>query len=90
MAVISDPIADMLTRIRNANTANHQTVDIPASRILLPAGEPTPAYALPIIGGGHTYAIVLYGEHRTGEPMDIAASSQPKFRPGKVLKDAVQ
>ena len=27
---------------------------------------------------------------RTGEPMDIKASSQPKFRPGKVLKDAVQ
>ena len=26
---------------------------------------------------------------RTGEPMDIAATSQPKFRPGKVLKDAV-
>lgn len=33
MAVITDPIADMLTRIRNANTANHQTVDIPASRM---------------------------------------------------------
>lgn len=44
--------------------------DIPASRILLPAGELIPAYALPIIGGGHTFAIVLYGEHRTGEPMD--------------------
>jgi small subunit ribosomal protein S8 len=29
---ITDPIADMLTRIRNANTANHQTVDIPASK----------------------------------------------------------
>ena len=27
---------------------------------------------------------------RTGEPMQINASSQPKFRPGKVLKDAVQ
>ena len=26
---------------------------------------------------------------RTGEPMQIKASSQPKFRPGKVLKDAV-
>ena len=26
---------------------------------------------------------------RTGEPMDIAATSQPKFRPGKVLKEAV-
>ena len=29
---LTDPIADMLTRIRNANTANHQTVDVPASR----------------------------------------------------------
>ena len=27
---------------------------------------------------------------RTGEPMQIAASAQPKFRPGKLLKDAVQ
>jgi DNA-binding protein HU-beta len=27
---------------------------------------------------------------RTGEPMQIKASVQPKFRPGKVLKDAVQ
>ena len=33
MGVITDPIADLLTRIRNANTANHQTVDIPASRM---------------------------------------------------------
>jgi len=33
MGVITDPIADMLTRIRNANTANHLTVDIPASRM---------------------------------------------------------
>ena len=30
---ISDTIADMLTRIRNANTAKHDTVDIPASKI---------------------------------------------------------
>ncbi len=30
---ISDPIADMLTRIRNANTAKHNTVDVPASKI---------------------------------------------------------
>ena len=29
----NDPIADMLTRIRNANTAKHDTVDIPASKI---------------------------------------------------------
>ena len=30
---ITDPIADMLTRIRNANTSKHKTVDIPASNI---------------------------------------------------------
>ena len=30
---MSDPIADMLTRIRNAITAKHDTVDIPASKI---------------------------------------------------------
>lgn len=30
---MSDPIADMLTRIRNANTAKHDTVDIPLSKI---------------------------------------------------------
>ena len=30
---ITDPIADMLTRIRNANSAKHKTVDIPASKI---------------------------------------------------------
>ena len=30
---MSDPIADMLTRIRNANTAKHDTVDLPASKM---------------------------------------------------------
>ncbi|MGI6205149.1 MAG: 30S ribosomal protein S8 [Anaerovoracaceae bacterium] len=30
---MTDPIADMLTRIRNANTAGHETVDIPASKM---------------------------------------------------------
>ena len=30
---MTDPIADMLTRIRNANTAGHKTVDIPASNM---------------------------------------------------------
>ena len=30
---MSDPIADMLTRIRNANMAKHDTVDVPASRM---------------------------------------------------------
>ena len=29
----NDPVADMLTRIRNANTAKHDTVDVPASKM---------------------------------------------------------
>ena len=36
---ITDPIADMLTRIRNANTAKHDTVDIPASKMKLAIAE---------------------------------------------------
>ncbi|MCL1925283.1 MAG: 30S ribosomal protein S8 [Defluviitaleaceae bacterium] len=32
---MSDPIADMLTRIRNANTAKHKTVDVPSSKVKL-------------------------------------------------------
>ena len=31
--VMSDPIADMLTRIRNANIVRHETVEIPASKV---------------------------------------------------------
>jgi small subunit ribosomal protein S8 len=31
--VMTDPIADMLTRIRNANQMKHETVDIPASKL---------------------------------------------------------
>ena len=36
---MSDPIADMLTRIRNANTAKHDTVDIPSSKMKLAIAE---------------------------------------------------
>ena len=33
MTTTNDPIADMLTRIRNANTAKHDTVDVPVSKM---------------------------------------------------------
>ena len=36
---ITDPIADMLTRIRNANSSKHKTVDIPASKMKLSIAE---------------------------------------------------
>ena len=35
----TDPIADMLTRIRNANTAKHETVDVPASKMKISIAE---------------------------------------------------
>lgn len=35
MATITDPIADLLTRIRNAQRANHEQVEIPASKLKL-------------------------------------------------------
>lgn len=35
MTTTNDPIADMLTRIRNANTARHETVDVPSSKMKL-------------------------------------------------------
>ena len=35
----TDPIADMLTRIRNANTSKHKTVDVPASNMKLGIAE---------------------------------------------------
>ena len=36
---ITDPIADMLTRIRNANSSKHKTVDIPASKMKVAIAE---------------------------------------------------
>ncbi len=36
---MTDPIADMLTRIRNALTAKHETVDVPASKIKVAIAE---------------------------------------------------
>ena len=35
----TDPIADMLTRIRNANSSEHKTVDVPASKMKLPIAD---------------------------------------------------
>ncbi len=36
---MTDPIADMLTRIRNANTSKHDTVDVPASKMKISIAE---------------------------------------------------
>ena len=69
---MSDPIADMLTRIRNANTAKHDTVDVPASKmkeaiaeILLNEGY-VKAYEIVDDGNFKTIRITLkYGKDKT-------------------------
>ena len=69
---MSDPIADMLTRIRNANTAKHDTVDVPASKmkvaiaeILLREGY-IKAFSVEEVGSFKTIHVTLkYGKDKT-------------------------
>lgn len=68
---MSDPIADMLTRIRNANTAKHDTVDVPSSKmkiaiadILLKEGY-IRKYDIEEVGSFNTIHITLkYGKDK--------------------------
>jgi small subunit ribosomal protein S8 len=68
---MSDPIADMLTRIRNANTAKHDTVDVPASKmkiaianILLKEGY-IKAFSVEEVGSFKTIHVTLkYGKDK--------------------------
>ena len=57
---MSDPIADMLTRIRNANSAKHDTLDVPASKMKL-------AIAKILLDEGYIakYAIIEDGAFKT-------------------------
>jgi len=69
---MSDPIADMLTRIRNANTAKHDSVDIPASKmkvaiadILLKEGY-IKNYEIEEVGGfGSIHITLKYAKNKT-------------------------
>ena len=84
---MSDPIADMLTRIRNANTAKHDTVDVPASKmkiaiadILVDEGYIT-KYDLTEDGAVKTMNITLkYGANRQKAITGIKRVSKPGLR----------
>ena len=60
MAMVTDPVADMLARIKNANTAFHERVDVPASRL-----KKEIAKLLKAEGFIKNYELV------TGEPRDV-------------------
>ena len=85
---MSDPIADMLTRIRNANTAKHDTVDVPASKmkvaiadILLKEGY-IKGYNVEEVGSFKTIHITLkYGKDKNEKVISgLKRISKPGLR----------
>lgn len=84
---ITDPIADLLTRIRNASTAKHDTVDIPASnmkkaicQILLDEGY-IKNFTVTEDGKQGVITVVLkYGEAKTPVITGLRRVSKPGLR----------
>ena len=84
---ITDTIADMLTRVRNANTAKHDTVDIPASnmkkaiaQILVDEGF---VKSFQVINGGKQGVIRInlkYGENKSAVITGLRRVSKPGLR----------
>jgi small subunit ribosomal protein S8 len=69
--VVSDPIADMLTRIRNANAARHSEVRVPASRLKLDV-------ARVLRDEGYVAGYEVEGNpDRTGEVLKISFKARP-------------
>ncbi len=84
---ITDPIADLLTRIRNANSAKHDTVEVPASntkkaicKILLDEGY---IKDMKVEDTNHQGTIVItlkYGEKKTRVIQGLKRISKPGLR----------
>jgi small subunit ribosomal protein S8 len=87
MAVITDPIADMLTRIRNANIAFHERVDIPASRLKKDVARVLKdegfVKAFEVVSGAPRDVIRItlkYGQHRERVINGLQRISRPGLR----------
>ena len=84
---ITDPIADMLTRIRNANSAKHETVDIPASnmkkaiaQILLDEGYIASYKVIEDEKQGVIRVTLQYGENKSQVITGLRRVSKPGLR----------
>ena len=84
---ITDPIADMLTRIRNANSAKHETVDIPASnmkkaiaQILLDEGYIASYKVIEDDKQGVIRVTLKYGENKSQVITGLRRFSKPGLR----------
>ena len=85
--VMTDPIADMLTRIRNANDAGHKTVEMPASKekkaiaqILLEEGYITKVDYVADEKQGVIKITLKYGENKSRVVAGIKRISKPGLR----------
>lgn len=85
--VVTDPIADMLTRIRNANSAKHETVDIPASnmkkaiaQILLDEGYIASYKVIEDDKQGVIRVTLKYGENKSQVITGLRRVSKPGLR----------
>ena len=84
---ITDPIADMLTRIRNANSAGHKTVEIPASnqkkaiaKILLDEGYIKKYDVIEDDKQGMIVVTLKYGEDKSRVIAGLKRISKPGLR----------
>ena len=84
---ITDPIADLLTRIRNASSAKHETVDIPASnmkkaivQILLDEGYIKNFAVIEDGKQGIIRVTLKYGENKTSAISGLRRVSKPGLR----------
>ena len=84
---ITDPIADMLTRIRNASSAKHETVDVPASKmkkeiaeILLNEGYIKNYQVIDDATQGVIRIALKYGANKTKVISGIKRVSKPGLR----------
>lgn len=84
---ITDSIADLLTRIRNANTAKHDTVDIPASsmkkaiaQILVDEGYVKSFQVIDDGKQGVIRVVLKYGENKTSIISGLRRVSKPGLR----------
>ena len=85
--IIIDPIADMLTRIRNANTRKHETVNIPSSKtklaiadILLEEGYISAYNKEDIDGISHIVVTLKYGPNGEKVIQGLKRISRPGLR----------
>ena len=84
---ITDTIADMLTRIRNANSAKHETVDIPASnvqkalaKILLDEGYVADVQIIEDGKQGMIHITLKYGKNKSQVITGLRRVSKPGLR----------